>query len=122
MDFAVQYRFGAYSAEVITGDDRDAFSSILFWGLISRMRLHAMKEAFVNKYNTADLSAGMITGNVMGIYSKNLLKCLISRSDDRSRKGGTYYYITLGLRSRSDYRRRYARLYSNRTLGLYQHD
>ena len=28
---------GAYSAEVITGDDRDVFSSILFWGLISRM-------------------------------------------------------------------------------------
>ena len=56
---------------MITGDGRDVFSSILFWGLISRMRLHAMKEAFVNKYNTADLLAGMITGNVMGIYSKN---------------------------------------------------
>ena len=70
MDFAVQHRFGAYSAEVITGDDRDVFSSILFWSLIRRMWLHAMKEAFVNKYNTAELSAGMITGNVMGIYSK----------------------------------------------------
>ena len=54
---------------MITGDDRDAFSSILLWGLISRMGRHALKEAFVNKYNTADLSAGMITGNDMGICS-----------------------------------------------------
>ena len=32
-----------------------------------------MKEAFVNKYNTADLSAGMITGNVMSICSNRAL-------------------------------------------------
>ena len=29
MDFAVQYRFGAYSAEVITGDDRDVLFNII---------------------------------------------------------------------------------------------
>ena len=54
---------------MITGDDRDAFSTILRFGLISRMCLHALKEAFINKYNSADVSAELITGNDMGICS-----------------------------------------------------
>ena len=40
-----------------------------YFGALSAGCDHALKEAFVNIYNTVDLSAGLITGNDMGICS-----------------------------------------------------
>ena len=35
VDFVVQYKFGAYSAGVISDDDRSVCSTILHWGRIN---------------------------------------------------------------------------------------